>query len=561
MAREGFLLLLIWGIATWVDLDKPFQVDDPFHVEMAQWVEQHPTKPLSGSIVWGNGLVPMHHGNQPPGFYYVLAASGSVFGYSERAMHLTRSLFSLLALVCFFRLARARGARSPISVTALLALGPAFLVNQGVMIDVPLLALHLLFFDLLLIPRNDSPSRRYVLAGMVLFAGLFFKYNTAPLLFLFPLALILNNEKRLLWTTLIPPVLLGLWCCWNLWEFGSPHLIGREALSLEQRPLWQRIVAWMTTAGAIAPFALSLFLATLPRIRKHSTWILCAALLVFVLFAIGVHQGIVEERTADTLLFAAFVGNGGLLIAATMRSSRRPRMDIFTWMLVGWCVSMMSFILVFAPFMATRHVLLVIPAMLLLAIPVFDRLNGSTRGLTIASTACLGLLLTLSDRLYADYYRHQATHYAVTLRDEGRLWSTGLWGWYWYTKQAGIFIYPDDPSAAEGLRTGDVLLTAHNVHGQEIAPGLRLEPLMDSYEFPSIGTFFCTGHHASMFTSDLGHLPWHLSRSRRNHISAHRVTVIRNDSAPGLGPTPTHVQADLDDRTTEGVVPRSIIHR
>jgi 4-amino-4-deoxy-L-arabinose transferase-like glycosyltransferase len=180
-SRRPFLaLLLIWGLATAIDLDKPFHVDDAFHLEMAQWIERHPLEPMSGRINWGSGLVPMHTANQPPGFFYLMAFTGHFFGYTPVAMHALRSLFSLLAIVCFFRLARWRCPRQALPLTALLAWGPAFLVNQGVMLDVPLLAFHLLFFDLLLVPRSVSPTWRHALAGLVLSAALFIKFTTLP---------------------------------------------------------------------------------------------------------------------------------------------------------------------------------------------------------------------------------------------------------------------------------------------------------------------------------------------------------------------------------------------
>ena len=100
--RSAVILLLIWAIATAVDMGKPFHIDDAFHLEMAQWVEMHPGQPMSGTINWGSGLVPMHTANQPPGFFYPMALVGHFFGYTTTAMHLLRSLFSLLAIVCFY---------------------------------------------------------------------------------------------------------------------------------------------------------------------------------------------------------------------------------------------------------------------------------------------------------------------------------------------------------------------------------------------------------------------------------------------------------------------------
>lgn len=63
---------------------------------------------MSGMINWGSDPFPMHMADQPPGFFYAVALTGHLFGYTETAMHTMRSLFSRLAMLCFYRLARYR---------------------------------------------------------------------------------------------------------------------------------------------------------------------------------------------------------------------------------------------------------------------------------------------------------------------------------------------------------------------------------------------------------------------------------------------------------------------
>ena len=524
--RDLGVLLAIWGLATLIDLDKPFHVDDPFHVEMAQWVQEHPGHPLSGTINWGGGRVPMHHGNQPPGFFYVLAAVGSVFGYTERTMHLARALFSLIAIVCFHRLARSRKAGHPWQLTALFAWGPAFLVNQGVMIDVPLVALHLLFFDLVLIPRS-RPVLQHAMAGAVLAIAFFFKYSTLPLLLLYPLILLIRQERRDLWAAAIPVVTIGLWCVWNLNEFGAVHLLQRG--SAEQAPLLERGVAWLTTSGAIAAFVPAVLCGSFGILRERATAICIVLLLSCCTFSYAVYREVIPMDTSDSILLVLFTTNGSLLLLVPWYALRRAH-DRTDLSLILWTGAMVFFPLLFAPFMATRHILLALPPFLLLAAPAFDRLSRSARMMTLVSTAGLGCALSFSDRIYAEYYRDQARDLASELKGRGRMWSVGHWGWHWYSEQEGMLVYPDDPDAGFGPAPGDLVLIATATHKQELDPDLRTEPLVDRYQFPRLGDFFHTGRHASLFTSNFGQLPWRLNTAPGNRITVRRITAVGPDA-------------------------------
>ena len=187
------------------NLAKPFHIDDTAHLEIARWIAGHPLHPMSGMLNWGGVNEPIYDTNQPHLYFYLLAGWASVFGYSEIALHALQSLFALACVVLFHRQALRFCPGVAVWLTALLVLGPAFVVEQNLMVDVPLLALWLLFFELLLLHR-DSPAqtRRYVLAGLVCGAAVLTKYSSLTLLPVLAASLLLERRVRQAWTVLVP---------------------------------------------------------------------------------------------------------------------------------------------------------------------------------------------------------------------------------------------------------------------------------------------------------------------------------------------------------------------
>src|SRR6185436_16179838 len=70
--------------------------------------------------------------------------------------------------------------------------------------------------------------------------------------------------------------------------------------------------------------------------------------------------------------------------------------------------SLSAFVILYAPFMATRHVLLIIPFFLLFAHEQIHSAGFWFNRLSILLSCFLGLALGISDWMYADYYRQMA---------------------------------------------------------------------------------------------------------------------------------------------------------
>ncbi|TPE43528.1 ArnT family glycosyltransferase [Pontibacter mangrovi] len=209
-ASPRLVLLLLWAFATLLNLTKAFHIDDTVHLEAAQWIQQHPFAPMSGSINWDHVSQPLYTSNHPPLYFYLVAAVGSLTGFSEVPLHLFQSLFTLLALVYFYKLLLLFHKEYALVGTCLLALGPAFLVSQNLMIDIPILSLSIVFVYLLLKEEDAHRVRRYYMAALLLSAGLLFKYTLLPLYLVLLYAALRERKYNLIPAVLVPMAVLAV---------------------------------------------------------------------------------------------------------------------------------------------------------------------------------------------------------------------------------------------------------------------------------------------------------------------------------------------------------------
>ncbi|MGV9011296.1 MAG: ArnT family glycosyltransferase [Flavobacteriales bacterium] len=521
-SRDLTVLLLLWAGVTALDFGKAFHIDDTFYLMAAQWVEHHPLRPLSGMVNWGTALQPLYGGNQPPGFFYLVAVIGHFFGYSELPLQAIVSLFALLALFNFHGLAKHISPGSEMTATVLLLFCPAFLVNQNVMADIPMLALQIMAFRLLLVPGNTAVPWRYLFASLALSAAMFFKYSTAPLLIIFPLVLAFRREWRYLPLALLPFVLLVAWAIWNTYEFGFVHLLDRRGGDSSWRGLYVRTLSLFTCLGAISPFTpvYGRVMATSAGKWLFRAWLL--AIGIFIALVISAWWNWLPEVVTDEVLRIAFTLNGLLfLLLAIWAMPRSFAPDpVNKWTMAAWGLSVLLFTALFAPGMATRYVLLAIPPLLLLLASALQAALRKEKVLAIATTAVLGVLLTISDREYAGFYRDMAPRIANEMGKGRTVWSAGHWGWQWYAAEAGMRTYSlhgEQPVA------GDLMVLPQEYDAQFIAPSVKAIPLRTYDAPPSLRTFFNVERFAGMYTSSYGKLPWSLSRSHHKVIQVYQV--------------------------------------
>jgi 4-amino-4-deoxy-L-arabinose transferase-like glycosyltransferase len=547
-------LLLIWLAVTAFNITKPAHIDDAVYLEIARHILHDPLHPMSGTVNWKDTAEPIHVLNQPPLLFYVYAAAMAVFGESLLALHGLMALCALAAIVFFYALACRLAAKRPLFLTALLALGPVFVPSQNLMTDVPMLALWLaallpLFPDARRLrsagdppnahewPSVGKPVTSYLLSALFISLACLVKYTSLVLIPLLFLAILLDRRRRALWTVLVPLAALAAWSAWNLAEFGGVHLLGRPTPGLSVRTLLHRAAAWVIGLGAVSPFSVLL----VPSVWRRRRWVLAVWALVSVLcFAWGVTRG--GNTIGYALLRAAFCASG-LLLLSVLLELRKTDLLLFAWVVLS-----ALFVIVLSPFLAVRHYLVTLPALLLLvgrtALPAAegrkmgsDPLMSFRQGLipfpgpgrawrygALAATAVLGGLLGLSDWLYADAYRAAAAQLRARFPD-ARVWCLGHWGWQYYVQRERMQVYDAERSV---LAPGDLVIVPELVHTQAMPERdrQRLERV-DRFTAPnSTWTVFRTmaakprgGYYSFWLTS----LPWTLSTQPLETFTVYEV--------------------------------------
>lgn len=438
-------LALLIAIAWAFNFTKPIHVDDTAYLRMAAHVAQAPLDPMGLMLNWGGeSRRAFDEMNQPPLFFYVLAAVRQVSPSWEIAGHVTLAIASAAAILFCFGVARRVAPRAAVLVTAACALGPAFLPAQNVMTDVPLLACWLgAIYFLLRAGEGDAPSRDYAMAGLAAAIASLVKYKSLGLLAAVAVVVVTRRHRSGVWALAIPVAALAAWSIWNVELYGRAHLLARS-VPAEAAAIAGKAVDWTSGLGLTLPWAW-LVLARRPFGRRTT---IAAGLAVAC--AIGIFAVMRVDRLGDTqaaLVTAILVANGvaalaGVAgaVAAGLGREASPIDRDRTLVLVSWLAGAAGFAIVLAPFMAIRHVLLAVPPIALLVI----RHHGpwlQTRPVAVGVvmlTALPGAALAAADYAWAAVYPRAAAELAVKYpAPPASIVAVGHWGWQWYAGQRG----------------------------------------------------------------------------------------------------------------------------
>lgn len=528
---DWITILFVWVIATILNINKPFHIDDSFHLEAAMLIAQEPLKPSSGFVNWSNVPEPISNSNHPPLFFYMIALIGTLTSFSEVPLHLLLSVFSLLTLYFFFKIAKLLKPTEARLFVLLFGLSPAFLVNQNLMIDIPILSASLAFGYFLLQAGKTGDFKYMIYSGIALGFAMLIKFTIIPLLVILLVSPIFYNKIRHMTAVIIPLLFISLWSVWNILEFNDIQLLTRGDDNSTLADIPEAILSFVVTLGAISPFGFLLVASVFKNPRKVVNYILGFYLLFGVFVAASWLDWITYDFSKEIIRYT-FFAVGAFIILAYLYYNKNIYKDIvnvdfesFTKVfLFLWLSSISTFIIIFAPFIATRHVLLVIPVMLIAfpALPVnFPRVIKVT---SLSATMIIGILLSISDYKYADFYKHEASVIASKWGSSNTVWAPGHWGWQWYAKQNGMKIYN---TCISSVQKGDIFAFPAEVPKQEICPSLVLETIEKRYDNPGFLSFFSTRHEASFYSSDYKKPSWKLSSLPTDTIWVQRVVSIK----------------------------------
>lgn len=522
---ELLILFVLWLVPTLINLNKAFHIDDTFHLEAAKWIAKHPAEPMSAMVNWYDDPEPISHANQPPLYFYLIAFWGSIFGFSEIPLHIMQSLFTFLAIWLFYRIASVFSRKGAIALTAILALNAAFIVNQNLMTDVPLLSMLLAMVYMLIRTDQISDVKRYGWAAAALSAGLLIKYSLLPLLPVLAFVMLLDRKYRQLLFLLVPVAALGLWSLWNYIEFGGSHLLNRNT-GVPLTQIADRANSMLLAMGAVSFFAVLAVQWPGARSRRVVAWVAVIGAVLFAVFVMLAYAGKMEQKETTNLLRNLFGAKAAMILlfalvngvymamAKHVEGAERRQYAI----VLLWLVAVFVFIVRFAPFIATRHVLLILPAIILLLSPFWERAATVTRTIVLGGTALMGVVLGLSDRAFADFYRTAAADYRK-FTDTERVWSVGHWGWQWYCNKNGV---PTLGVQTSAVKDGDQIIAPHHVAKQNLR-GFDLTKVRSYYYPTGIVSFFSVNEFAGFYSTTANEIPWVLSKIAIDSVEVFRV--------------------------------------
>ena len=514
--KPGLVIALIWIFLTAINIGKAFHMDDGFHLEAAQHITRDPLHPMSGMIRWDNDEPePIYKANQPPLLFYMIAGLSMVFGFNEVVMHLLIATFSFLGLYWFYKACVLLKVKRALLLVSLLGLCPAFVVSQNVMTDVPVMALLIGAFYYLLLSQTRQEKKNMLISILLLTIGIFIKYTVLPVLAAMALLFVLRKEyKRLLWL-LIPLLLIVLWSAWNYWEFGSSHLFDRKPGT--RSTLQDRTWTYFTCLGCIATFG-GLFLTYFfkKRVANYIVYSITALFLIVALFHYWSSEE--NEKQLTTALDISFFINGVMIILATIlyayKSSVKPATFIFFTrspqaILILFIAALSSFLILFAPFMGIRHLLLIIPFLVLLAAPIIENSDKALIRFSLIASIVLSLLLGISDWKYAFFYKNTANGIMNGMPPGSTVWATGTGAWQWYARQNGMMMHTVQ---TEQGKPGEYLVIARGLPAYRVSSEKKFTLLAKIWGEPSPLSYFCVSDGASLYSSQFGKPGWKLSR-------------------------------------------------
>lgn len=520
--KTFFLIATLWIVLTAININKAFHIDDTFHLKAAEYIIDHPSSPMSGVVNWGENPSPLYTHNQPPLFFYLIAIFIKIFGKNEIGLHLLVSIFTYLVLYWFHRITELLDLKHKKLMLLVFSFCPALIINQNLMVDIPILAMLLGSLYFILKARKNDTLKNHLLAAILLSLGLLIKYTLLPILLVFILNFLITGKLKRLWIIIIPVLSLVLWSYWNYKEFGEIHLINRPKSSFQS----VRIYEFIACLGALSTFLPTFLYGTFPN--KTVKYILFTFFISYSTLSIFKFFSLVEFPYYGDLN-NTFLATGAIIILTMLilqaKTIFREKINFIysdKSLILLSTISLMFFIIFFSPFIATRHILLIIPLLIILGNDFFEKADKYINTLSLAATISLGLILSISDWKYADFYRETAR--TIKINTKQNIWSVGHWGWQWYSEKAGMKIYAKDD--IEAINIGDYFVFPKDVHKQEINESIKIQIVNKLSSPPSFFTFFSVHHFASMYKSEYNRPPWRLSDRTIDTIIIAKVVAI-----------------------------------
>lgn len=518
---------------------RPFHVDDPLFVWAAHNIAKHPLDPYGFQITWD--AVPQRMAEitqNPPLASYYAVLIGSVFGWSERALHLGFLLIAVMLVVGVWRLAR-KFTEFPMLAALACLLTPGFLVSAcSVMCDVMMLMLWVWAIIFWIEGLERRIPFALATAAFVIGLAALTKYFAVSLIPLLAAYTWLRVRRFVGWAPyLVIPCAMLL--CYQLWSeklYGHGLLTSAARFSVQQHaylagPWPTMVLIGLSFAGgctlialAFAPllwsrfvFGIALLGAVLRTFAKARGWLGPG------LQVIG---GPEIQRTwllVDVELTICLMA-GILLVWITFSDFDYQNAD--SWLLVLWVVGTLVFTCFINYTVNARSILPLIPAVSILVVRRLEKKRHvHAKRVWIAGALCfsgmVSLIVASGDTALASSQRRAAE---MSLQKSGTrtgsLWFEGHWGFQYYMERDGAKpLNMEDPKAG----AGDYVVLPHSNVNLKAVPALDIATKQD-FELNPEGwaSTIDPWHRAGFYSSYWGPLPYYVGRP-----PAERYTIVQ----------------------------------
>ena len=442
----GLALATLIGLLPFVG--KPFHIDDPLFVWVAQHIRSHPTNPYGFAVNWYGYDAPLWEiTKNPPLACYYLAAAGSVFGWSEISLHAAFLLPAILVIMGTYRLAT-RLCQRPGLAAFLTLFTPVFLVSSTtLMCDVPMLA----FWVWALIFWMEGIERKcagYLAAAALLMTlASLTKYFGACLLPLVAVWSVARKQpvKQWLGWLVLPIIALVAYQFITRALYGHGLLAdaGEYATTIHGSSLLQSLLTGLAFTGgclASATFFAPLLWARRELILGGIVSVVVAAILLLV-----VGNAFPTRPGAGEILQILLWASGGISLLALALSDVYRHRDADSALLACWVLGTFIFTTFFNWIVNGRSILpMTIPAAILVARRWEYRAVAGAKifpvwGLPLAFGVYLAIWVALAD--YFSAAAPQSLASAVQSLHPGssehRLCFQGHWGFQYYMQKNG----------------------------------------------------------------------------------------------------------------------------
>ena len=521
-AHPRWTLTLLVIVALGPFLAKPFNIDDPLFIWLAQHVQAHPGDPFGFPVNWYGKVNQMWQVTENPpvaGYYFALA--GSVLGWSEIGLHLAGLLAALAVILGTHRLA-SRLCAHPLLAAAAVLFTPIFLVSANtVMCDVLMLAFWVWAVVFWVEGLEQDRAAKIVAAGVLVALALLTKYFGVALVPLLAAHGALAKRRLGGWLIglLIPLAALGGYQWLTVALYGHALLAGAIGFATAA----QHDLGFSKLAGGVTALAFTgggaasvVFLApALWRFRALAATLAGTALVLGPLCFSGLllHKYVALDdpatRTAVALQLIFWAAGGALVQALAAADLRNHVRDPRAWLLALWIAGTFVFTAFTNWTVNGRSLLPLLPAVGILLARRWEhggRKHPRALQIGFLASAVLALLVAQSDFQLAITVRRSAQAVMRKYPDQAAVWFEGHWGFQYYIEQLGA-----QPVDAEHfvVRSGDILIVPlHNTDVSEPAPDLVARRDVLSVANPSWLTTWNAALGAGFYSSVVGPLPF-----------------------------------------------------